>query len=110
MIKQKNTVINDAVEYKNYRAIERSERYADNVASGLNTMTQKAAVQMNDRSVTGRDVVLIFITSQDLNVVFNACNTHDRADPWLSMHYISNPIESVIKANAALPTDNIKEL
>lgn len=47
----------------------------------------------------------IIIFSQDFKAACDACIIHENATVWFSEHYLSGPVQFVIKTRVALPTE-----
>lgn len=59
VVRSVNKQLEDAVDYRNYRLSKKSSRYENEVANELNKMTKNIAVQMKNRSFSGKDSVSI---------------------------------------------------
>lgn len=74
----------DAVDYRNDKTIKKSAWYEDDVANELKRMMNNTAVQMNDRTFSGKDPVSIIAFLQNFKATCDAWDIHEEADVWLS--------------------------
>lgn len=63
---------------------------------------------MKDQTFSDKHPLLIIAFLQDFKEVCDACNIHESTAIWLSRQYLTGPVEPVIKALVALPTESAK--
>lgn len=68
MISPVRRLLADAVGYQTYHLMKKSARYDDDLASELNNMTKKNAIQKNYKTVNGKDRMSIIAFLRDFKV------------------------------------------
>lgn len=94
----------NAVNYQNYRLIKKCARYDDEFANKSKKKTKKTAVQMRDRTFSGKDAVWTVVLLQDLKAAREACKIHEGTATWLFRPCLSGRVEALVKTRMALQT------
>lgn len=71
-VKLVNELFTNGVEYRNSRFIKKSSWYDDDVANELDEMTKKIAIQMKDRIINGKYLLLMIKLPQTCRVACDA--------------------------------------
>lgn len=109
VIKPVNELFPNADYYQNYRLIRKSAWYDNDESNELNKMKRKTAVQMKDQILKRKDPVSIISFLQIFKAECYARTIHRGDTMLLCKHYLSGPVENVIKARVELPTMTAKK-
>lgn len=96
--KQVKDLLTDAVHSHQYRLINKSAWYNDDVAFKVDHITERVIVIMKDRSICGGEDLSFMTFLQDFETAYDTCNIHKGAVSWLCKQFFTGPDLSVINA------------
>lgn len=105
VIKPLNKLFANAVKYSSYTLIRELDWYDYDAANDQREITKNTAVQINNRTDSGKHAVSIIAFWRDFKKSCSTCNIPDSAVIWAFEHYLPGRAEAVIRAPVALTTE-----
>lgn len=91
-----------AVNYPNYRYLNKVSLYDDDVEHELHRMAKKIAVQMKDRTFPGKDPSLVIAFYNEFKSLSDECGVPEDVAKRLFKQCLADPAKAAVKARLTL--------
>lgn len=95
-----------AFDYRTYRFIQKSLRYNDDVASPMQKMCNNVAVQMNNQTYDGQDLISFINLLTEIMRACDSSQIHEGTAIWLFIEFMSGPTPTAIKARLTFTSND----